>query len=104
MLSVTLPLKLEGTVAARKMLPPEGVVTVAVVGAVLSRMKLTALPLKVLPVLSVAVAWRVKVASASAPQEGRVALLVQVVAVLPVVALLLAARLNTATCQVEPFQ
>ena len=55
MLSATLPLKLAGTVAARKLLPPEGVVTEAVAGAVLSRVKETALPAKALPALSVAV-------------------------------------------------
>jgi hypothetical protein len=50
---------LAGTVAARKRLPPAGVVTEAVVGATLSRVKLTAVPVKVLPSLSVAVAWTV---------------------------------------------
>ena len=59
LLSATLPLKLAGTVAARNELPPAGVVTEAVVGATLSRVKLTALPVKVLPTTSVAVAWTV---------------------------------------------
>src|SRR5438034_358948 len=58
-LSATLPPKLAGTVAARKELPPAGVVTVAVAGAVLSRVKLTAAPVKLLPSLSVAVACTV---------------------------------------------
>src|SRR5881394_1667758 len=100
-LSATLPLKFAGTVAARKELPPAGVVTEAVLGAVLSRVKLTALPVKALPTLSVAVAWMMKIASASAVQLGRLTLLVQVAAVLPVVALLIAARANTPGCQVE---
>src|SRR5204863_256673 len=103
-LSATLPAKLAGTALAWKLLPADGVVTEAVVGAVSSRVKLTALPLKVLPTLSVAVAWIVKVASASEVQVGRVALLVQA-AVLPlVVALLFAARAKAASCQAEPFQ
>ena len=42
--------------------------------------------------------------SACAAQVGRVALLVQVAAVLPVVAALLAARLKAAACQAEPVQ
>src|SRR5947208_1588977 len=46
----------------------------------------------------------VMVASASALQVGSVALLVQVVAELPAVALLLAARANAPTCQLVPFQ
>src|SRR5437763_56796 len=58
-LSATLPLKLAGTPAARNALPPAGVVTEAVAGAVLSRVKLTAAPVKALPSLSVAVAWTV---------------------------------------------
>src|SRR5436190_516572 len=93
-LSATLPLKFAGTVAARKELPPAGVVTDAVVGAVLSRMKAMALPVKELPALSVAVTWMVKVASASEVQPGRVALLVQRVPVLPVVAPALAPELG----------
>ncbi len=56
-LSATLPLKLTGTVAARRMLPPAGVVTDAVVGTVSSNWKLTALPVKLSPPMSVAVAW-----------------------------------------------
>src|SRR4051794_9192013 len=54
-LSATLPLKLAGTVAAAKELPLAGVVTDAVVGAALSRVKLTAVPVNILPSLSVAV-------------------------------------------------
>ena len=57
-LSAILPPKLAGTVAARNELPPAGVVTVAV-GAVLSRVKLTAAPVKTFPALSVAVACTV---------------------------------------------
>src|SRR5437660_1766889 len=86
------------------MLPLAGVLTVAVVGAVLSRVKLTALPVKLLPALSVAVGWIVKVVSASTAQLGSEALLVQVVAVLPVVAPLLAARAKALACQAAPFQ
>ena len=56
-MSATLPLKLAGTVADRKELPLTGVVTDAVDGAVLSSVKLTAVPVKVLPAASVAVAW-----------------------------------------------
>ena len=41
------------------MLPFAGVVTVAVVGTVLSKVKLTAPPVMVLPALSLALAWRV---------------------------------------------
>src|SRR5205085_9500525 len=103
-LSATLPLKLAGTVLARKLLAAAGLVTVAVVGAVLSRVKLTAVPLKVLPTLSVAVAWMLKVPSASVAQVGRATLLVQAAVVPLVVALWVAARLKTADCQVEPFQ
>ncbi len=55
-LSATLPLKLAGTVPARKKFPPAGVVTEAVIGGVLSSAKLTALAVKALPALSVAVA------------------------------------------------
>src|SRR5438034_204008 len=98
-----MPLKLAGAVAARK-LPPEGVVTDATAGAVLSRAKLTALPVKALPSLSVAVACTVYVSSACAAQVGRAVLLVQVAVVLPVVAILLAARANAPVCQATPFQ
>src|SRR5437764_688540 len=59
LLSATLPPKLAGTVAGRNELPAAGVVTEAVAGAVLSRVKLTAVPVKVLPAASVAVAWTV---------------------------------------------
>src|SRR5919201_6668102 len=55
LLSATLPLKLAGTVAARKRLPLAGVVTDAVAGAVLSRVKVMAVPAKVFPARSVAV-------------------------------------------------
>src|SRR5437763_764415 len=59
LLSATLPLKLAGTVAARNALPLAGVVTEAVAGAVLSSVKLTAVPVKVFPALSVAFGWTV---------------------------------------------
>src|SRR5438067_2445525 len=59
LLSATLPLKAAGTVAGRNERPPAGVVTVAVAGAVLSRVKLTAVPVNVLPTASVADAWTV---------------------------------------------
>src|SRR5436190_22236548 len=98
-----LPLKLAGTVAARKGLPLAGVVTDAVVGAVLSRVKLTVVPLKELPALSVVVAWMVNVVSASAPQMGMGALLVLVATALPAVTLFVAARLKMVDCQVAPF-
>ena len=55
-LSATLPLKAVGTADAWKKLPPAGVVTEAAMGAVSSRVKLMALPTKVLPALSMAVA------------------------------------------------
>src|SRR4051812_46118548 len=55
LLSAILPLKLAGTVAARKELPLAGFVTAAVAGAVLSSVKLTTVPLTLLPTLSVAV-------------------------------------------------
>ena len=86
-LSAALPLNVAGTVAAEKELPVAGVVTVAVVGAVLSSVKVTALPVNVLPALSVAFAVTVYVPSVCEDQVGSVALLVQVAAVLPVVAL-----------------
>src|SRR5207248_2209797 len=57
LLSATLPLKLAGTPAVRNALPLAGVVTEAVAGAVLSRVKLTAVPVKVFPARSVAFAW-----------------------------------------------
>src|SRR5438552_1124757 len=56
LLSATLPLKLVGRRAGWNELPPAGVVTVAVVGSVLSRVKFTAVPVTVLPALSVAFA------------------------------------------------
>ena len=59
LLSATLPLKLAGTLAARNALPSAGVVTDAVAGAVLSSVKLTAVPVNVLPAASVAVACTV---------------------------------------------
>jgi hypothetical protein len=80
------------------------VVTDAVAGAVLSSVKLTAAPVKVFPALSVAVAWTVYVPSLCDAHVGKVALLVQVAAVLPVVALWVAARLKAVLCQAEPFQ
>ena len=56
-LSATPPLKIVGTAPAWKMFPPDGVATEATAGAVSSRVKVTALPVKALPALSVAVAW-----------------------------------------------
>ncbi len=56
-LSATVPLKLAGTALAWKKFPPDGVVTDAMTGAISVRVKLTALPVKVLPALSVDVAW-----------------------------------------------
>src|SRR5689334_10818824 len=53
LLSATLPLKVAGTVAARKVLPSAGVATEAVAGAVLSSVKLLARPVKPLPAISV---------------------------------------------------
>ena len=104
LLSAALPLKLAGTVVARKELPLAGVVTDAVAGAVLSSVKLTALPVKVLPALSVAFAVTVYVPSVCEDQVGIVALLVHVAAVLPVVALCVVAKLETPDCHVVPVQ
>ena len=59
------------------MLPFAGVVTDAVTGAVLSSVKVMAVPLKVLPTLSVAFACTVYVPSPSDAHVGNVALLVQ---------------------------
>ena len=86
LLSAALPVQLAGTAAAWKALPLAGVVTDAVAGAVLSRVKVTALPVKVLPTLSVAFAVIVYVPSVCEDHVGSVALLVHVTAVLPVVA------------------
>ena len=86
------------------MLPFAGVVTDAVVGAVLSRVKLTDAPVAVLPALSVAVACTVYVPSFWEDHVGRVAALVQAATVLLVVAALVAPRLKTADCQAEPVQ
>ena len=86
LLSATLPVQLAGTAAAWKALPLAGVVTDAVAGAVLSSVKETAVPVKVLPTLSVAFACTVYVPSLWEDQVGKVALLVHVTAVLLVVA------------------
>src|SRR5438876_852014 len=86
LLSAALPLKLAGTEAARKALPLAGVVTDAVAGAVLSKVKVTAVPGKVLPTLSVAFAVIVYVPSVCEDHVGSVALLVHVTAVLLVFA------------------
>ena len=59
LLSATLPLKVAGTLAAVNALPLAGVVTEARTGAVLSSRKLTAVPVKLLPTASLAVAWTV---------------------------------------------
>ncbi len=53
-LSAALPLNVVGTVAAPKLLPFAGVVTDAVVGAVLSMVKVFAVPCVVAPPLSLA--------------------------------------------------
>ena len=87
LLSAALPLKLNGTVADPKVPPFAGAVTDAVTGAVLSRVKLTAPLVNVLPTMSVAVAFTVYVPSLCEAHVGNVALLVHVAAVLPVVAL-----------------
>src|SRR5437899_1300478 len=103
-LSAALPEKLAGTVAARKELPLAGVVTDADVGAVLSSVKLIALPVSVFPTISVAFACTVYVPSLWDDHVGKVTLLVHAAAVLPVVVLWVVARLNTADCHVEPVQ
>ena len=56
-LSAPTPVKFAGTVPARKIVSSAGIATEAVLGAVSSRVKLTGLPVKMLPALSVAVAW-----------------------------------------------
>jgi hypothetical protein len=81
-----------------------GVVTDAVTGAVLSRVKVMALPVNVLPTLSVAFACTVYVPSLSDAHVGIVPLLVHAAAVLLVVALWVVARLTAAACQAEPVQ
>ena len=55
LLSAAAPLMAAGAVAARNALPLAGPVT-EIAGAVLSRVKLTGLPMKLLPAMSVAVA------------------------------------------------
>ena len=104
LLSAALPLQLAGAPEALKELPLAGVVTEAVVGAVLSNVKVIAVPAKVLPAASVAVACTVYVPSTADDQVGKVAVFVQVAAVFPVVALCVVARLKTADCQAEPVQ
>ena len=81
LLSAALPLKVAGTVAARKVLPSVGVVTDAAAGAVESRVKVLALPAKVFPTLSVAVACTVYAPSIWEDHVGSVALPVHVAAV-----------------------
>jgi hypothetical protein len=103
LLSAALPLKLAGTVAARKALPFAGAVTDAVIGAVLSKVKVTVL-VPVFPTVSVAVTCTVYVASTCEDHVGSVALFVHVAAVLLVVALCVVARLTAAACQAEPVQ
>src|SRR5437667_1619 len=73
-------------------------------GAVLSRVKLTALPVNVLPTLSVAVACTVYAPSLSDAHVGSVALLVHAAAVVPAVALWVVARLEMPACQADPVQ
>src|SRR5437660_1253386 len=79
--------------------PLAGPVTDAVIGAVLSSVKLTALPVNVLPTLSVAVARTVYTPSLSDAHVGSVALPVHAAAVLLVVALWVVARFETDACQ-----
>ena len=67
-------------------------------------MKLAAVPVKVLPALSVAVACTVYVPSLSDAHVGIVALLVHVAAVLLLVAPCVVAKLATPACQAEPVQ
>src|SRR5258706_346715 len=86
-LSAWLPLNLAGIVAVRKTLALAGVVTDAVMGAVLYSVKLTELPVSVLLVLSVPVGCTLYLPSPFSHPVGRVALLVQAAAVLLVVAL-----------------
>ena len=69
------------------MLPLAGVVTVAVVGFVLSSLKVVVAPVNVLPTLSVAVTTNLYVPSDSEVHVGSVTLLVQAAKVFPVVAL-----------------
>src|SRR5207248_734849 len=59
LLSATLPLNLAGTLLGPNERLPPGLITEVRTGAVLSRMKLTAVPVKLLPTRSVAVAWMV---------------------------------------------
>src|SRR5437762_2677294 len=73
-------------------------------GAVLSSVKLTALPAKKLPDLSVAVACTAYVPSLCDAHVGRVALSVHVTAVLLVVAPWIVGRLATPACQADPVQ
>ena len=86
------------------MLASTGAVTVAVVGAVVSSVKLAAVPVRVFPALSVTVACTVYVPSLCDTQLGIVTPLVHVAAVLLVVALWVVARLEIPACQAEPFQ
>src|SRR5437867_1904864 len=86
------------------MLPPAGVVTDAKVGAEFSSVKVTALPVKVFPSLSVAVARTVYVPSLSEAQVGMVTLLVHAAAVPPLVVPCVVARFATPACQPGPFQ
>jgi hypothetical protein len=69
------------------------------VGAMAPVLNVTALPVKVFPALSLAVALTVYAAGGSDDHTGRVTLSVHVVAVPDVVALFVVARLNTVACQ-----
>ena len=84
------------------MLPLAGVVTVAVVGFVLSSLKVVVAPVNVLPTLSVAVTTNLYVPSDSEVHVGSVTLLVQAAKVFPVVALCVVPRLRTVDCQRPP--
>jgi hypothetical protein len=103
-LSAALPLNVGGTVAELKLLPFAGVVTEAVIGFVLSSVNVIAVPLKVFPTLSVAVACTAYTPSLCDAHVGKVALLVHVTDVLPVVAVFVAARFATAGCHPKPVQ
>src|SRR2546426_12468056 len=86
LLSAVLPVKPAGTVAARNALPAAGAVTEAVIGAVLSKVKGTALPGKLFPTVLIAFACTVVTPSLSEAPAGSVALLVHAPAVVPAVA------------------
>ena len=81
-----------------------GEVIEAVVGATVSSVKVTAVPVKVLPAMSVAFACTVYVVLTCEAHAGIVTLLVHTATVLLVVALCVVARLATVACQADPVQ